>query len=249
VASFPLSPTLPRRGGGRFVAAVQPTRYSPDGRWWWDGHRWRPVGLPPPPGGLFWFFDAPEWVGPVVLTGLISLIPFVGQMVLYGWLLEARDNLRRGWLAVPSASFKYLQRGVWPFLVGVVYGAAFVLILIPEALGIVAAVNYGSPGSEFALVTVLSVLIALLSLAYVVLIFFLLAAILSVPDRYGFATGCDPSRLWRASTRNGARCWQVAGAILLGSLIAGLIPLVGFLFAPGAYLMGAPYLARFDETA
>lgn len=22
---------------------------SHDGRWWWDGHRWQPVGPPPPP--------------------------------------------------------------------------------------------------------------------------------------------------------------------------------------------------------
>ena len=249
MGSFPLSPTLPRRGGGRAVASMQPTRYSPDGKWWWDGYNWRPVGLPPPQPGLFWFFEAPDWVGPVVLTGLIGLIPIVGQMVLYGWLLEARDNLRRGWLAVPSASFSYVQRGVGPVLVGIIYGAGFLLVLTPIALGIAAAVNYGSPGSAFAVATLLSLLIVMLALTYVVLLFFFLAAILSVSDRYGFAAGCDPSRLWKVATRNATRSWQVAGALLLGSLIAGLIPLVGFLFAPAAYLMGAPYLARFDETA
>jgi hypothetical protein len=81
------------------------------------------------------------------------------------------------------------------------------------------------------------------------LLAFLLAAILSVTDRYGFADGCNPSRLWRAATINFTRSWQVAGSIFLGLLILVFIPIVGWLFVPAAYLMAAPYLAQFDETA
>jgi hypothetical protein len=105
--------------------------------------------------GLFWFFDAPDWVGPVVLTGLIGFIPIVGQMVLYGWLLEARDNLRRGWLAVPRASFDYLQRGAWVVLVTLVFAASFLLLEILVLVGLGIAAASSSSGTQVAIVGLL----------------------------------------------------------------------------------------------
>lgn len=238
--------------------------YSPDGQWWWDGYQWRPIGLPRPPSGLFWFFESgsggrgsePDWIGPVVLIGLINVIPIVGAMVLYGWVLAARDNLRRGWLLVPPAGFSYIERGARVFLVGLVYTVAFwvaEVVLLGVLVGVLVGVTAaGGP-------TPLGVFVWLQFVgswfAWTLVSYFLLAALISVTDRYGAAAGLNPARLWGAATASGAASWKVAGAIWLGTLIlsfANLIPFVGFVFvvlaAPAVYLMAAPYLAQFDET-
>ena len=180
----------------------------------------------------------------VLLVGLINLIPVVGQMVLYGWMLEARDNLRRGWLLVPKAGFTYIGRGASVVVVVLVYAAVFLAVLLLVTTGLVLSLVLNGPA---ALSGLLIALIVLISLAYFVLQYFVLAALSSTADRYGIGAGLDVPGIWRLAVKNAPRSWQVAGCVFLGSLIAGVIPLVGFLFAPAAYLAAGPYLARFDE--
>src|SRR5215831_16992538 len=62
--------------------------------------------------------------------GLISLIPIVGLMVLYGWLLTAVDNLRAGRQVVPPAGFAYLSRGIGLFVVYLVYALALIVVFM-----------------------------------------------------------------------------------------------------------------------
>src|SRR5260370_25235287 len=78
---------------------------------------------------FLWFTAAPDWIASVVLMSLIFLIPFVGQMVIFGWVLEARDNLLRKENLLPSAGFSYLQRGVRPFVATVVAFAVWLLVM------------------------------------------------------------------------------------------------------------------------
>jgi uncharacterized protein DUF4013 len=235
--------------------AAQPPRaqplYSPDGQWWWDGYQWRPVGLPAPSPGLFWFFEAPDWAGPALLMALIGLIPVVGGMVLFGWVLAIRDNLRRGLQVLPPASFSYLERGVWVVVVLLVYALAF---LVVEAIVVGVLVGLAAANGPVALIASLAVLLGFIWLAWLVIFSFLLAALISLTDRYGASAGLNPARLWRAANANLGASWKVAGAIALGTLIivvVSLIPLVGLvaiLGGPFPYLMAAPYLAQFDET-
>jgi hypothetical protein len=166
-------------------------------------------------------------------------------MVLYGWTLEARDNLRRGWLAVPPASFNYIGRGAPIVVVELVYVAVFLVVLGALIAGLVTALVLNAPAAVTAL---LIVLLVLMCLGFFVVLYFLFAALSTVVDRHGIGAGFDLPRIWRVAVENAVRSWQVAGSILLGSLVAGAIPLVGFLFTPAAYLMACPYLARFDET-
>jgi hypothetical protein len=225
--------------------------YSPDGQWWWDGYQWRRVGLPRPPSGLFWFFEAPDWAGPALLMALIGLIPVVGGMVLFGWVLAIRDNLRRGWPALPAASFSYLERGVWVVLVSLVYALAF---LVVEAIVLGVLIGVAAANGPAALIALLAVLLGVVWLGWLVVFYFLLAALISLTDRYGASAGLNPVRLWRAASANAGASWKVAGAIALGTLIilvVSLVPFVGLvaiLGGPFPYLMAAPYLAQFDET-
>src|SRR5438270_11655676 len=87
--------------------------------------------------------------------GLIGLIPIVGQMVLYGWMLTALDNLRAGRSELPPASFSYIGRGLNLFVVLLVYGLALAvasLILFGIGFGIsVAREGAGLVGLPFVL--------------------------------------------------------------------------------------------------
>ena len=105
-----------------------PALISPDGRWWWDGTRWR-SRMVEGKLDLFWFTSTPEWFARVVITGLIGLIPIVGAINLLGWTLTATDMVRRGWKELPPAGFQYLERGIAPFVVGIVYAVVLFLVV------------------------------------------------------------------------------------------------------------------------
>lgn len=180
---------MPAAGEALMEPRVQ---YSPDARWFWDGAQWRPVPAPaprpapPPPRGLFWFFRAPEWVGPYVLMALIGLIPFVGHMVILGWMAEARDNARREWGVVPPAGFRYLERGFRIWVVQIVY-TLVVLAVIAVCVGILVALVAGGAPWYSSLAAGLA--LGALSIALVLGAGFLFAAQVGVTDRYGIAAG------------------------------------------------------------
>ena len=72
----------------------------------------------------------------LLLAGLCMLVPLIGPMVVIGWLVtvfwvradEEFENL-------PDFDFsqfaKYLERGLWPFLVTMVVGIAFSAVILP----------------------------------------------------------------------------------------------------------------------
>src|SRR5436190_13318484 len=77
---------------------------------------------------IAWPSRDPQWVSKVLLTGLILLIPIVGQMVVLGWMLAAVDNLRAGRQELPPAGFSHIGRGVPLFVVYLVYGLAIAVV-------------------------------------------------------------------------------------------------------------------------
>src|SRR5438477_496577 len=78
------------------------------------------------------FFKSPKWTMNLLLGGACALIPFVGQIVVLGWTVTGfwgRDD--ENYEAFPDFDFshfgKYLERGLWPFLVTFVAS----LVMIP----------------------------------------------------------------------------------------------------------------------
>jgi Protein of unknown function (DUF4013) len=123
---------------------------------------------------IAWPSRDPEWVTKVLLIGLISLIPIVGQMNLYGWMLSALDNLRAGRPRLPPAGFQHISRGVNLFVVWLVYGlvlGAVISVLFVLGFG----VTLGSDGRGSAIG------IPLVLLAYALLILGMLAFYLVTP--------------------------------------------------------------------
>jgi hypothetical protein len=63
----------------------QQPQYSPDGRWWWDGHQWRPVQQPTAPPGGSQRRRGKGWIiagsvgGVVLLLLLIAIAAAVGS--------------------------------------------------------------------------------------------------------------------------------------------------------------------------
>jgi len=78
-----------------------------------------------------WAFRDPHWLSKFLIIALIGLIPIVGQINTFGWMLHALDNFRRGYPYLPDGNFNHLGRGVNVFVVVLIYG---LVLAIPAAL-------------------------------------------------------------------------------------------------------------------
>jgi hypothetical protein len=90
------------------------------------------------PASISDFFKSPKWMMNLLLGGVCVLIPIVGQMVVLGWLITgfwARQD--ETFETFPEFDFshfgKYLERGLWPFLVTLVVSMAFSIVMVPMA--------------------------------------------------------------------------------------------------------------------
>src|ERR1041384_701612 len=103
------------------------------------------------------YFKSPKWMMNTLLAGICVFIPLVGQIVIKGWLITGfwgRDENRPE--TFPDFDFnnfgKYLERGLWPFLVslasGLVIGIAACAIIIPLSMimGVLAPNDHSSAG-------------------------------------------------------------------------------------------------------
>ena len=99
------------------------------------------------------FFKSPRWMTNWLLATVCSLIPIIGPIVLHGWLIGGFWGRSSSDPATfPDFDFqnfsKYLTRGLWPFLVSLVFGMAlFVVILILEVV-VFAAIAVAAGGSH-----------------------------------------------------------------------------------------------------
>lgn len=80
------------------------------------------------------YFKSSKWMMNTLLAGLCVFIPFIGPIVIKGWLITGfwgRDDERCE--TFPDFDFssfgKYLERGLWPFLVTLVSGLALGMVL------------------------------------------------------------------------------------------------------------------------
>jgi hypothetical protein len=85
------------------------------------------------------YFKSPKWMMNTLLAGVCVFIPLLGPLVLTGWLLSGfwgRADERPE--TFPDFDFnnfgKYLERGIWPFLVNLVSTA---VITVPACMIIV----------------------------------------------------------------------------------------------------------------
>ena len=79
------------------------------------------------------YFKSPKWVMNTLLAGVCVFIPIIGAIVIKGWLITGfwgRDDERPE--TFPDFDFnhfgKYLERGLWPFLVTLVSSIAITVV-------------------------------------------------------------------------------------------------------------------------
>ena len=236
---------------------MSPAVISPDGRWWWDGTQWR-SRLVEGELDLFWFTSTQDWIPRILVTGLIGLIPIVGIINMYGWTLTATDMVRQRWRELPPAGFQYLERGVAPFVVGLVYGVVALLVL--GSLALTAILVGSSDHGRVAIAILIGLLDVLLAIAWWLLMLYMFAAILAGSDRLGIERALDPRRLWAIARANSGPTLSIAGIYLLGALalaaigagVGIVVPFGGLIVnlgLPGVFAILVPFLVRITVDA
>ncbi len=98
------------------------------------------------------YFQPPKWVNNTLLGAVAMLIPAVGPIILSGWHITilwnpSKPNEPKDYPPFDFQHFsKYLQRGVWPFLVNLV--ASFALVPVIMCLMIPTFIVFGAMGSH-----------------------------------------------------------------------------------------------------
>jgi len=235
-----------------------PVLISHDGRWWWNGTHWESRAVEGPLD-LFWFTKTPDWAQRVIVTGLIGLIPIIGAINVLGWTLTATDMVRGGWKELPPAGFQNLERGVAPFVVGLVYGVLLWVVFVVLA---VVAVALGTSGrTELVVIgVVLGVLGVLLLVAWWLAALYVFAALLIGSDRLGIGKALDPRRLLALARANHGASLHVAllygagtiGFVLIGLTVGIIVPFGSVVLSaalPAVYAVVVPSLASFRVDA
>lgn len=172
-----------------------------------------------------WPFGDPGWAGKILVQGLIAIIPIVGWIALAGWLLMSIDNFRAGRKELPPAGF-HLERGIWIFLVLVIYSIVF---SIPS--GIIRGSAAASDSDA------LRALGGLVGFALSLFLAFLTPAIILFAYRGGFAGGFDFNGIWQLVTSN------TTNTVLAGLMIvvADVIGACGVILCCVGLIFTIPY--------
>jgi hypothetical protein len=187
-----------------------------------------------------WPFQDPGWFGKMIVQGLINIIPIVGQIALFGWLLITIDNYRAGRRELAPAGF-HLGRGIALWVVFYVYA---IVLFIPGGIfeGIGTSSNSGG----------VAALGGLLYLAAFLLLFFLAPAIFLSTYRAGFSGGFEVAGVWRLATGNPSTTIVAALIMLVASVISGLgviLCIVGLLFTvPYSYAIIAGVITWYEQA-
>jgi MFS family permease len=230
-----------------------PALISEDGRWWWDGTQWRTRLVEGKPD-LLWFTSTPEWSTRVLITGLIGLIPIVGAINMLGWTLTATDMFRNRWKELPPAGFQYLERGVAPFVAGLVYGVVFFVLI--GMLTFFTVLLGTSGGGRLVVAIVIAFLIFLVVLTWWLGWLYAFAALLMTSDQLGIGKALDPRRLFALACANHEISLNVAliygvttlGVLMITLVLGFIIPFVGLFVSiglPALYALLVPKLATF----
>jgi hypothetical protein len=186
---------------------------------------------------IAWPSRDPQWVSKVLLTGLILLIPIVGQMVVLGWMLATVDNMRAGRQELPPAGFSYIGRGLPLFVVYLVYGLAIAVVFAGLlAAGVLISVagrdaGTGPLGAFFILLSYGLVLLASLGL------YVLSPPIIVATERGGIGGGLNLPWVIRMVSAD------VNSALYAGlfSLVAYLIGSIGAIACGIGQILTLPY--------
>jgi hypothetical protein len=168
-------------------------------------------------------FDDENWIGKVLIGGVLSLIPLVGQILLYGYGLEVMQNVMRG-QATPLPEWHdwggKLGKGIMYFVISLVYALPIIILGVCFGLAMGAIGATGSEDAANIIGSIGGTCFGGLALLYGIVI------ALALPSALGrYLETDDLSAAFRfgevfALVRDNIGAWIIA---LLVSWVAGLI--------------------------
>lgn len=176
-------------------------------------------------------FEDTEWIKKIVIMGLITLIPIVGQLVLVGWMIDIiKKMINHEPLTLPNVDFGgQLSRGFGATVVSVVYALPIIVVGIIQ--GIVTALAGGMTGGDSSSMEAGGVIIAILSICFG-LIYFLYSIVLVFVLPMAYGRYAEYGKLGEA-----LKIGEVLGMskkvigplliVVLGSILASLIASAG----------------------
>ena len=175
-----------------------------------------------------WAFKDPAWLGKVLIQGLIGIIPIVGWIAGFGWLMLAFENARAGRNELPPAGF-HLSRGIGYFGVLFIYD---IVLNIPNWIlsgigshGLVQTCTTDNVCSYNYVGGPLSALGSLWGFAASLLLLFLTPTLIVTVYHRGFAGGFDIAGIWRYATSNPSN--SIIGGLVI--FVAGIIGAAGLI--------------------
>lgn len=190
-----------------------------------------------------WASHDPNWIGTLILMGLIGIIPIVGPLQQTGWMLTALDNLRTGRHEVPPAAFRYASRGVWLFLAGLIYAVIVAIVFyggfFAIALGLTPT-HSAQPDNSTGSTSQISLLFFPLMFGFMgffglvfLASFLLVPLIIEFTDRTGFGGAFNFAGFARAIRTSPSETLGAGGLALVAYVISGIgsyLCYVGLLF-------------------
>ncbi len=192
------------------------------------------------------FFKSPKWMMNLLLGGVCVLIPIVGPIVVLGWLITgfwARQDER--FETFPDFDFshfgKYLERGLWPFLVAFVASMAASIVMVPLIwvlmipMMLVGGLSSGHEANAAGCVGVLALI--LMMLVYAVMIVGLMMVLVPLKIRASLTQDFAKSFDFGFVKRFLALTWKEMVVSSLFVMVAGslLVCLGAFVFCIGMY--------------
>lgn len=189
------------------------------------------------------FFKSPKWLPNLFLGGVCFLIPILGPMVVLGWLVTGFwSRADEDFVAFPAFQFahfdKYLERGIWPFLVSLMSSIVIVPLvsLLMIAVAVMGSFSSGADhvaGSVFAVIVLLFLLLLVIA-ALVLMMVVMVPLKLRAAMTQDFAKAFD----FRFVKQFVALVWvEIVLSVLFVTLAGVLLFCLGALFfCVGAYL-------------
>jgi uncharacterized protein DUF4013 len=202
-----------------------------------------------------WPVRDPDWLGKVVIMGLILLIPIAGGIDGLGWMLASLDRLRVGEEKLPPANFNYLRRGAPLFIVFLVYFLGLLAIGAVLFVPALLILNQQGRGSLNVLLVFLAFGLLLLTLSVVTLgtlaLTFATPSIVLAVDRGGIGEGLRVDAIVGRARRSPVNT-LIAGLMLIAAefvgQLGGLACLVGVVFTSAYALAMQAWIIRSYEV-
>jgi len=173
-------------------------------------------------------FEDEEWVSKVLIGGLIFLIPLIGQLAIIGYSLKVAQNVMQGNprpLPAWSEFGDHLMRGLYAFVIQLVYSLPAIILGIVLACTIISASAAASQRSEEAGASIGVLGACLIPL---IIIVGLISTLLSYPAIGRYLASNSLSEAFKvgeviASVRGNLGAWLMLLVVgILANFVAGL---------------------------